>query len=183
MEKQQNVQKQKLSFEMLEDRQLLSVSPLLPGVFGPNHFESSESISVTKNNIDPAVLQTMREFQTGQFTDTGTPDPTLPPREHGRIYPVRSVEVLPEEYPVSAAPGFSASSGGVWHSHYTCNNGGSQSLTIMEDDNWLVKVEATGATERLVDVTQDYGEYKFTRYADKDKSYPVNVTFDMIYDS
>jgi len=46
------------------------------------------------------------------------------------------------------------------------NASGSGTVTIQDDDKWTISVETTDgtATERMSDVIQDYGEFKFKRY-------------------
>ncbi|MDR1959051.1 MAG: hypothetical protein LBQ54_08415, partial [Planctomycetaceae bacterium] len=63
-------------------------------------------------------------------------------------------------------------------------------INVIDNDHWKVCVEASDpvATERLTDVTPDYGEYTITRTHDisgvtGDTTYAVTVNFDMVYDS
>ncbi|MDR1269938.1 MAG: hypothetical protein LBK82_10465, partial [Planctomycetaceae bacterium] len=75
------------------------------------------------------------------------------------------------------------------NSQYPFNASGSGTFTIKDDDKWKVSVETTDdtATERLSDVVQDYGEFKFIKTfsgeGEGDQSYGITAVFDMIYDS
>jgi hypothetical protein len=128
------------------------------------------------------ILQKIRHYYQEQlhiYFSSDTTDDTI------TIYVIPNSDALPENNETVTITIVNAYA----NSAYPFSASGSGTVTIKDDDKWKVSVATTDGTvtERLSDVAQDYGEFKFVKTfsgeGEGDQSYGITAVFDMIYDS
>ncbi|MDR0610967.1 MAG: hypothetical protein LBG58_12705, partial [Planctomycetaceae bacterium] len=159
-----NTKFKKLRFESLEDRQLLSVGPLLNLSYFLSETENAAIVNSSyssDSSVESAdhFSSLLAGFQTGQTAELpGEPVLLLPPRQHGIIRPVQFVNTVENSAPVQFTTSSSNSGGAdsslnvsisqtgnasIFESHQ-CLDGNDCSCTL--DEKYpLIRVNAEGA--------------------------------------
>jgi hypothetical protein len=145
-----------------------------PGVdYHLSWFNANDYETVISVNQDNGVWKGSVYFPANTTDDTIT------------IYVIPNNDALPESNETVTITVTTAYA----NSSYPFTADGSGTVTIKDDDKWKISVATSDgtATERISDVAQDYGEFKFVKTfsgeGEGDQSYGITAVFDMIYDS